>query len=389
MTIADIRRDFPSLTHCIHLNCGGMAPMPAPVIDELLRLPQYVATYGPALLLGHAEELTHAEAAHRALAGVIGAESDEIAFTTQFSTAVNIVVEGLDWHAGDEIIVTDQEHPAMLTPLLNMARRRDLTIRRLPVMESEDAMLSGLAALLTPRTRLLAASHVTTETGTRLPVAEMARLAHERGALVFYDGAQSLGQIPVDVRATGCDFYAMVGYKWLFGPYPSAALFIDRDVLDRVEVTWTGSRATETARVDMDMENMSFIAGARRFEYGGRVFAHDSAMAAGADYVTRLDIAAVEEHARRLTEYFHHALARIPGIRIESTHDLRAATGIVTIGVPGIDGPALAAALRERWNILTRAALCGTSVRVSIAAFTNEQDLDALVAGVATVVAGH
>jgi cysteine desulfurase/selenocysteine lyase len=389
MTIADIRRDFPSLAHCTHLNCGGMAPMPTPVIDELLRLPQYVGAYGPALLLGHAEELTHSEAAHRSVADMIGAESDEMAFTTQFSTAVNIVVEGLDWHAGDEIIVTDQEHPAMLTPLLNMARRRDLLIRRLPVAESDDAMLSGLAALLTPRTRLLAASHVTTETGTRLPVAEMARLAHERGALVFYDGAQSLGQIPVDVGAIGCDFYAVVGYKWLFGPYPSAALHIRRDVLDRVAVTWTGSRATETARIDMDMESMTFIAGARRFEYGGRVFAYDSAMAAGSDYVARLGIEAIEAHARHLTEYFHDALPRVPGIRIESTRDLRAATGIVTIGVPGIDGPTLSTALRERWNILTRPALRGTSVRVSLAAFTSEQDLDALVEGVATVVAAR
>ena len=277
----------------------------------------------------------------------------------------------------------------MLTPPLNLARRRDLTIRRLPVSESEDAMLAGLESLLTPRTRLLTASHVTTETGTRLPVAEMARLTHERGALVFYDGAQSLGQIPVDVRAIGCDFYAVVGYKWLFGPYPSAALYIRRDALDRVAVTWTGSRATETARIDMAMDDMTVIPGARRFEYGGRVFAHDSAMAAGADYVARLGIDAVEGHARHLTEYFHDALTRIPDLRIESTRDLRRATGIATIGVPGIDGPTLSAALRERWDILTRPALRGASVRVSIAAFTNEQDLDALVEGVAAVVAGR
>src|SRR5207248_925930 len=112
-------------------------------------------------------------------------------------------------------------------------------------------------------------------------------------------------------------FYAIVGYKWLFGPYPSAALHIRRDVLDRVAVTWTGSRATETARIDMGMDNMTFIAGARRFEYGGRVFAYDSAMAAGADYVARLGIEAIEAHARHLTEYLHDSLARVPGLRIE------------------------------------------------------------------------
>lgn len=389
MSIAEIRTDFPSLAHGVNLNCGGMAPLPTPVIDELLRISQYVGAYGPAMLAAHDEELTRVEAAHRSIADILAVDSDEIAFTTQFSTAVNIVVEGLDWQAGDEVIITDQEHPAMLTPLLNIARRHDLTLRRLPVTDNDDAMLSGLAALLTPRTRLVAVSHVTTETGTRLPVTEMTRLAHEHGSLVFLDGAQSVGQFAVNLREIGCDFYGLVGYKWLFGPYPSAALFIRRDALDQVEVTWTGSRVTETARIDMDMDSMTFIPSARRFEYGGRVFAHDAAMAAGVDYIARLGVDAIEAHARHLTDYFHAEIARIPSARIESSRDLHRTTGIVTFSVSDLAGTIISPALRERWNILTRPALRGTSVRVSLAAFTNHADIDALIEGVATVVAGR
>ena len=383
------REDFPALAHVTHLNSGGMSPWPRPVIEELLRIPRQVGEYGPAPLLAHDEAFTRAEAAHRTVADFLGVAADEVAFTTQFSTGVSLVAEGLRWRPGDEIVVTDQEHPALLTPLLNVARRRELVVRRFPVSPDPGALLAALEGVLTARTRLLAVSHVTTETGTRLPVAEMSWLARERGALVLYDGAQSLGQFPIDVRATGSDFYALVGYKWLFGPYPSAAVYLRREVLDQVEVTWTGSRVTTTAGIDMDLDQLEFVDGARRFEYGGRVFAYDAAMAAGVEYVARVGPAAIERHAQRLTAYLHEAFGRVPGLEIRSTRDPREATGIVTFSLEGVDGATLADALRERWNILTRPALRGTSVRASIAAFTDEGDLDRLVEAVATVAAGR
>jgi selenocysteine lyase/cysteine desulfurase len=387
MSVGEARADFPALAHWVHLNSGGMAPMPRLVAAELLRIPQQVAEYGPSLLLAHDESFVRAEAAHATLARFLGAEADEIAFTTQFSTGVSIVVEGLSWRAGDEIVVSDQEHPALLTPILNVARRRGVVVRRFTVADEPAAMLGALAEALTERTRLLAISHVTTETGTRLPVAEMTRLAHERGALALIDGAHTVGQIPLDLRALGCDFYALVGYKWLYGPYPSAALYIRREALDRVEVTWTGSRVTTTAAIDMD--RLDFVPGAARFEYGGRVFAHDSALAAAVDYVQGLGLEAIGAHQRRLAGHLHRSLARLPGARIWSPPDPADGTGIVTFSVEGVDGPTLSNALRDRWRIVTRPALKGSAVRVSIAAFTDEADLDLLAEGAATVAAGR
>jgi selenocysteine lyase/cysteine desulfurase len=383
MALGTARQDIPALAHVTHLNTGGMAPMPRAVGDELLRLPAHVAEYGPGLLLAHAEELTRADWTHRQLAAFLGADPDEIACTTQFSTAVNIVVEGLPWQAGDEVLITDQEHPSLVTPLLNIARRFGVVIRRAPVSPDPATFLAGFAARLSDRTRLVAASHVTTEDGTILPAEAITRLAHERGALVLFDGAQSLGQFPVDVRAIGCDFYAFVGYKWLLGPYPSAGLYIRRDLLDRVGVTWTGSRATTSGGIDMT--ELDFIPGARRFEYGGRVFAHDSAMAVAATYVADLDLEAVAAHAHRLAGHLHRNFARIPGVAVRSQANPNDGTGIVTFSLEGVPGTTLALALRERWNILTRPALGGSSVRASVACFTAEADLDLLAEAVETV----
>jgi len=379
LTIGRIRDDFPMLSQCTYFNCGGIAPLSKSVGAELLRVPQTIIQEGPWKMLARDDSFLGIESARSIVAKFVGADPDEIAFTTQFSTAVNIVVEGLSWQPGDEVIVTDQEHPALLIPLMNIVKRHDLKVSRIPVSNNADEMLASYTALLSDRTKLVAVSHVTTDSGTRLPAAEMTRLAHERGAYVLFDGAHAAGQFPLDLHALGCDFYALVGYKWMFGPYPSAALYIRRDMLDEVEVTWCGSNVTQTGSVTMGVEDLQWIPGARRFEYGGRTFSYDTALAAGISYVEGLTLSAVEAHGKQLTAYFHDALRSVPGSNIHSPLNLADATGITTVSLENMDGVVLSTALRERWNILQRAALRGSSIRISLAAFIEEGDIAYLV----------
>lgn len=386
MTISSIRGDFPMLAHWRHFNCGGMAPLAKSVGAELLRVPQEVINDGPGRLLAHDEDFLGIETARATLARLINATPDEIAFTTQFSTAANIVIEGLDWREGDEILVTDQEHPALLIPLANMARRRGLVIKRMTVSHDADAMLASFQSLLSPRTKLVAVSHVTTDSGDTLPAAEITRLAHANGSLVLFDGAHSVGQFPVDVRALDCDFYAIVGYKWLFGPYPSAALYIRRDLLDRIDVTWTGSNATKGGSVTMGVEDLVWIDGAKRFEYGGRTYSYDTAMAAGIAYIENLGLDAIGEHARQLTARFHAGLREIPGATIESPTDLTQTTAITTASFASIGGAPLSAALRDRYRVIQRPALRATSVRFSLAAFIENDDIDYLLDAIGAIV---
>jgi selenocysteine lyase/cysteine desulfurase len=388
-TIGSIRDDFPMLANWRHFNCGGMAPLSKSVGAELLRVPQEVIADGPGRLLAHDDDFLQIEAARARLARFVGADLDEIAFTTQFSTAASIVIEGLDWKEGDEILVTNQEHPALLIPLANMARRRGLVIKRMTVSHSADEMLASFRELLSSRTRLVAVSHVTTDSGDRLPAEEITKLAHDQGALVLFDGAHSLGQFPIDLHALGCDFYAMVGYKWVLGPYPSAALYIRRDRLDEVDVTWCGSGMTTGGSVTMGVEDLHWVPGARRFELGGRTFSYDTAMATGIAYVENLGLDAVQAHARALTAQFHDGLARIPGSKIESPTDLNDTNAIATASFASVGGAALSAALRDRFRIIQRPALRATSVRFSLAPFIEPADVDFLLESIATVVAGE
>ncbi|MBX3015967.1 MAG: aminotransferase class V-fold PLP-dependent enzyme [Caldilineaceae bacterium] len=381
--IGSIREDFPMLANCTYFNCGGIAPLSKSVGAELIRVPQAVLEAGPWQMLARDDSFLGLERARGTLANFIGADVDEIAFTTQFSTAVNIIVEGLAWQAGDEVIVTDQEHPALLIPLMNVVRRHGLKVSRIPVSNDINAMLEHYQTLLTDRTKLVAVSHVTTDSGTRLPAAEMTRLAHERGAYVLFDGAHSAGQFPLDLHELGCDFYAMVGYKWMFGPYPSAALYIRRDKLDEIDITWSGSNVTKTGSVTMGVEDLQWIDGARRFEYGGRTYPYDTAFGAGVAYVQALGLEAIQAHANELTTYFHSALDRIPGAKIHSPRDLANATAITTFSLDNMDGVAVSTALRERWNMLQRSALRGSSVRISLAPFVEASDVESLVEKIA------
>ncbi|MFZ4657264.1 MAG: aminotransferase class V-fold PLP-dependent enzyme [Caldilineaceae bacterium] len=385
MPINTIRHDFPMLAHYTHFNCGGMAPLANSVGAELLRLPTTIIAEGPGRLLARDDEFIGIEKARARLAKFVGADVDEIAFTTQFSTAANIVVEGLAWQPGDEVIVTDQEHPALLIPLMNVVRRHDLKVSRIPVSHNADEMLSSFQAVLTDRTKLVAVSHVTTDSGTRLPVEEMTRLAQARGSYVLYDGAHSAGQFPLDLHALGCDFYAMVGYKWLLGPYPSAALYIRRDRLDHIDVTWCGSNMTQTGSVTMGVDELKWIPGAKRFEYGGRTYSYDTAMVAGVAYVETLGVETVAAHSRHLTAYLHEQLQRVPGVHIHSPLNLRDTAGIATISLDRMDGVKLSTALRERWQMIQRPALRGTSVRISLAAFIETRDVDYLVDSLVTL----
>lgn len=384
MTLPSIRDEFPMLENWTHFNCGGMAPLSNAVGAELLRVPQSVINDGPGQLLAHDESFLRIETARSTLARMINSAPDEVALTTQFSSSVNIVTEGTDWATGDEVIVTDQEHPALLIPLMNAVRRHGLKVHRIPWSNDPEEMLTSYRGMLNKRTKLVAVSHVTTDSGSILPAKEMTRLAHEHGARTFFDGAHSVGQIPVDMRDLDCDYYGIVGYKWLLGPYPSAALYMRADLLDNVEVTWTGSNATQTGSVTMGPEELDWVPNMRRFEYGGRPYSYDSAMGVGAAWVEQMGVESILEHSRHLASYFHDGLASIPAATLHSPEPGQA-TGIATVSLSNMDGVALSDALREDYRFVQRRALWGTAVRISLSAFIEEKDVDLLLDALTTV----
>lgn len=186
---------------------------------------------------------------------------------TQSTTAgLNVVLWSIDWRAGDEIIISDEEHPALLVPVYNLRDRLGVVVRVVSMTLAEDLVV-GVVAQLTSRTRLVAMSHVSRQSGTVVPARALTSALRPHDVPLLLDGAQGPGNVPVDFHEIGCDYYSLCGHKWLLGPKRTGALLIRRDRLDRTPVSWTGAHAEEAVSAEA---GVTWHPNARRYEFATR-----------------------------------------------------------------------------------------------------------------------
>jgi selenocysteine lyase/cysteine desulfurase len=204
LNIAAARAAYPLLRELAYFNTGTYGLMAEAVSRRYLEDVARFEQRGMAGVACFPEQIVRAR---QRIAARVGANEGEIALTGNATDGAAFVAAGLEWSPGDEVIISDQEHPAMRYPWHYTAQRRGLVIQHFPVQHDAEANLAAIRALITPRTRLIGTSHVTSPTGTRLPVREICALARAHGALSLVDGAQSFAVLPIDVRAIGCDFF--------------------------------------------------------------------------------------------------------------------------------------------------------------------------------------
>lgn len=382
--LAAARAELPALAHCIYLNTGGLGPAPRAATAEALRLVQLIGEYGNDTPMVQHELTAGATYAREALGRMFGVPASQIALIRAVSEGISAVGHGLDWQTGDEVVITDQEHPAGLFPWLSLRDRFGVRVRCLPTHDAAlrplaaEELLDRLQALLTDRTRLVSVSHVTTETGVRLPAREVCELVHRRcpGAAVGFDGAQSAGQFPIDFGEIGCDFYSATGYKWLLGHRGTSFLYIHPDWVERIKPSWSGPGAA--SGVDKDTLSWSPLPSAARFEFGGRDWFTYAALGKALDFVGGAGLAAIEARSAALARRLKAELAEIPGVTVYTPHEPAASTGIVTAGLEGWTGRDLIGTLRQRWSITGRSAFGDRAVRFSLAFFIDEAEVKAV-----------
>jgi cysteine desulfurase/selenocysteine lyase len=212
---------------------------------------------------------------------------------------------------GDEILITEMEHHANLVPWQQLCLRTGATLRWFGVTPEGRLDLSNIDELITDRTRLVAVTHQSNVTGVIPPVTEIARRAHERGALVVVDGAQSAPHQVVDVAALGADFYAFSSHK-MVGPSGIGVLWGRRELLEAMPPYVTGGSMIEVVR----MEASTFLPPPERFEAGVPPAAQAVGLAAACDYLDGLGMANVVAHEEALTAHALEAITAIPGVRV-------------------------------------------------------------------------
>ena len=304
-----MRNDKP----LIYLDSGATSQKPVQVLDAVRSAYEQhnAAAHRGTHLLG--EEATDLyEGARAKVAAFLGARPDEVVFTKNATEAVNLVAYALSApgqlqvRAGDEVLITEMEHHANLVPWQQLCERTGATLRWLDVTPEGRLDLDDLDTMITGRTRIVAVTHQSNVTGTVPPVAEIARVAHEKGALVLADGAQSVPHQPVDVTALGADFLVFSSHKML-GPYGIGVLFGRAELLEAMPPFLTGGSMIEVVR----MEGSTFLPPPQRFEPGVPAIAEAAGLAAAVDYLTALGMDNVAAHEESLTAHALDALREI------------------------------------------------------------------------------
>jgi L-cysteine/cystine lyase len=364
------RGDLPALAGCAYLNAGTNGPVPRAAAAAMAAEVEAGAARPRVGRPAFDRLLGWRTRARAAAARALGAAEDEVALTSSTSHGIGLVCAGLDWRPGDEVVTTTEEHPGLLGPLDELARRRGVVVRAVPAAD--------VIAAVGPATRMVAVSHVLWTTGLVLPLGEIAAAAAAVGATVLADGAQAAGAIPLDMAATGADFYAASGQKWLMGPQGTGALWVHPRRLDELRPATPSYFTYDGGHVG------TLRPGAARFDAGSLDPAVLAGFAVAQEWVEGLPggrEAWLSAGAARAAEA-RRRLAAVDGVAVNDPGGPTA--GLIALGLGAGDPADAVERLAER-DVLVRSIPGTPYLRISVGAWTDDADLEALTAALASL----
>ena len=388
-----VRREFPIFTthpELVFLDSGASAQKPRAVIDGIAEFyrTDYANVHRGVYSLSARSTDRFEEAREKARAFLNAADEREIVFLRGATEAINLVTQS--WgpaclKPGDEIIISDVEHHSNIVPWQMLCERLGARLVVAPTDATGQFDLAAFEALLSPRTRLVAVTHISNVTGTLLPIARIVELAHATGAKVLVDGCQALPRMAVDVQALGCDFYVFSGHK-AYGPTGTGILYGRYDALQSMPPWQTGGgmiTSVEYARTE-------FQDPPHRFEAGTPDIAGAVGLGLALDFVESLGREAIAEHEQALTGYAVDQLSRIPDVQIApgGQHPL----SIVSFNIDGVHphdvgtvldqhGVAVRVGHHCAQPLMEKLGIAGT-VRASLGVYNDEGDIDRLAKAV-------
>ena len=392
--VGALRRDFPILARTVHgaplvyLDSAATSQKPRPVLDAMEAYYRETnANVHRGVYELAAEATERYEAGRHAVADLVGAPRDCTILTKNASEAINLVAWAWgvrELAEGDEIVVTEMEHHSNIVPWQIVAGITGATVRFAPITPDGELDLDALRSLIGPRTRMVAVVHTSNVLGTINPVDQVARMAHEHGALCLVDASQSVPHMPVDFAALGCDLMAFTGPKML-GPTGIGVLVGRRSLLESMEPFLGGgemiSNVTTTGSTWADLP--------WKFEAGTPPIAEAVGLGAAARYLDALGMDAVRAHEREMAAYMLDALAEVPGIVVYGPRDPDRRGALVSFSLPDIH-PHDVAQLVDREGVCVRAGHhcakplmrvlgVGATARASAYVYNTPDEIDHLV----------
>jgi selenocysteine lyase/cysteine desulfurase len=389
--LAAVRAQLPATDEVTYLNFGTEGIVAEPVLKGYLDVLSRFERFGHWERTRLAGEMG---ACRERVARLVNAAADEVTVTRNGTDGVSVVLGSFPWREGDELLIGSEEHPAVVYPAFALQTTRGVRVRRFSFAHDPEATLESFRTALTPRTRLAAFSHVSCETGLRNPAAELIALAHEAGAQVLLDGAQSVGVLEVDFPALGADYLTGSAHKWLCGPKGTGILVVRRDRLDGLTPAYVGGGSLDDGFPWTDLDRpetirVRFQPTAARFEYGMRNPAIYAGLSLAIDYLQGLGWEATRAHQRTLTGRLKARLSELPGVRLQTPLDWERSSAIVNLALDGVAGRDLSQALWNDHKIVQRAVREPNGVRISTGYCSSDEDHDRLIEALGRIAAAR
>lgn len=387
-----IRADFPLLQQSVnghplvYLDNGATSQKPQAVIDALVR---YYTTENANVHRGvhtlSQQATDDYESARAKIRQLLNAAHDhEIIFTRGTTESINLVAQSYGRQyigPGDEIIISNMEHHSNIVPWQMLCQEKNATLRIVPINDTGELLMDEYERMLSPRTKLVAITHVSNALGTIQPAAQIVALARAHGALTLLDGAQAIPHLPIDVQQLDCDFYAFSGHK-LYGPTGTGILYGKTELLDNMPPVYGGGEMIKS----VTFEHTTYNDLPYKFEAGTPNIAGAIGLGAAVDYLQTIGYDAIADHEHQLLQYGTQALQSIGGLRIigDSPHK----AGILSFVIDNIhphdigtildaEGIAIRTGHHCAQPLMQRFQIPATA-RASLAIYNTKADLDAL-----------
>ncbi|MEC8987359.1 MAG: cysteine desulfurase [Chloroflexota bacterium] len=398
--VEKIRLDFPILAKeifgnpLVYLDNAATSQKPRQVIDALV---DYYENFNANVHRGvhtlSMEATDKYEDAREKVSSFINSESsDSVIWTRNASESLNLVA--YSWgenniNEGDEILLTPMEHHSNLVPWQELARRKNADIKFIPMLENGTLDMDRVDDLITEKTALVSAVHMSNALGTINPVRELGVKAHRMGAKILVDGAQSVPHMPTDVQELNCDFLVFSGHKML-GPTGIGALYVKKEILESMEPFLTGGEMV----LEVSYEEASWADLPMKFEAGTPNIADSIGLGSAVDYLNVLGMENVREHEKDLTTYALNRFknADLEGLDLFGPDDPNIRGGVFSFNTPDVHPHDLGTFL-DRIGIavrtghhcampLVRSLGVAATARASFYLYNTQKEVDILVDGV-------
>jgi len=338
--IKKFRAETRGTAEKIHFNNAGASLPPDIVVDTVIGYLREEATHGGYETEDKYQDLL--QHTYSSIASLINAGTDEVAIVENASMAWGLAFNGITFNEGDEVITSEMEYVTNLLGFLNMRNTHHIQLRVIPNDEDGNFSLAALENAISPRTKLIAITHIPSTAGGMTPIVEIGKIARLHNILYLVDACQTIGQVPVDVKAIGCDMLAVTGRKFLRAPRGTGFLYVRKEIQDSLRLTFLDGFTAQLNSTD------EFIirSDARRFELYEKNRALTLGLGKAVEYALNIGVDRIWLRIQQLAGLMRRQLSSIEGITVHDKGDQQC--GIVTFSVEGTDSHAVKAMLAEK-----------------------------------------